>query len=188
MNRCASIISSNFCIEMFHQSGMFQYLFKSQQKLEKTPNRVQFTHNTLRQNGGCHRMKGYEVRGRGSGGWGGGVRAVFPDVAAVARLPAVLKITAFTLHLKNSSSDHLFSRKSSSSIVFPRPLQLLHHRLALLVSLASFQSAACGILSVFGLYHSLSHSLRNLLPVFHSSASQPIQTSKCSQTNSNLGC
>lgn len=42
-------------------------------------------------------------------------------------LSAVLKITAFTLQLKNSCSDHLFRRKSSSSIVFPRPLQPRRH-------------------------------------------------------------
>lgn len=104
-----------------------------------------------------------EVWGRGSGGWGGGARAGFPDVAAVAWLSVALKITAFTLQLKNSSSDHLFSRKSSSSIVFPRPLQPPHHRPTLLQSLASFQSAGCVIFSVFGLYRSRSHSLRNLL-------------------------
>lgn len=51
------------------------------------------------------------------------MRAGFPDVAAVAWL----KITAFTLPLKNSSSDHLFSGKSSSSVVFPRPLQPPRH-------------------------------------------------------------
>lgn len=58
MNCCALIISSNFCNEMFHQSGMSQYLFLLQQKMEETPKTVQFTQNTLTQNGGCHRMKG----------------------------------------------------------------------------------------------------------------------------------
>lgn len=76
-------------------------------------------------------------------------RAVFPHAAAVAWLSAALKITAFTLRLKNSRSDHLFRRKSSSSIVFPRPLRRSRPvtRLTLLASLASFHSSwMCEIL------------------------------------------
>lgn len=70
--------------------------------------------------------KSREAKG-GKAGEEGGARAVFPDVAAVAWLSAALKITAFTLQLKNSCSDHLFRRKSSSSIVFPRLLQPPRH-------------------------------------------------------------
>ena len=48
-------------------------------------------------------------------------RAVFPDVAAVCWLFAAPapRITAFTLQLKNSPRDNLFSWSTPSSIVFP---------------------------------------------------------------------
>lgn len=69
--------------------------------------------------GGCARRK----RGRGGEGRRGEDkgRAVFPDVAAVCWLFAAPapRITAFTLQLKNSPRDNLFSWSTPSSIVFP---------------------------------------------------------------------
>lgn len=59
--------------------------------------------------------------------WGVRRGEVFPYVAAVAWLSATLKITAFTLQLKNSSSDDLFSWSISSGLAFPGPLRLPLH-------------------------------------------------------------
>lgn len=114
---------------------------------------VQLTQNSLTQDGSSYHMKRQgrkqekademkiprSVRGEC---WGQAVvgeeeryTAVFPDVAAVAWLSAAFKMTAYTLHLKNSSSDNLFSWDISSSVVFPRPQRPAHHSLRLLVSL-----------------------------------------------------
>lgn len=47
-------------------------------------------------------------------------RAVFPDVASVLFAAPAPRITAFTLQLKNSPRDNLFSWSTPSRIVFPR--------------------------------------------------------------------
>lgn len=69
-------------------------------------------------------------------GWRGGEdkgRAVFPDVAAVRwhfAAPAP-RITAFTLQLKNSPRDNLFSWSTPSSIVLAENRFLFLPRLSL---------------------------------------------------------
>lgn len=66
-----------------------------------------------------------EARGCGEGSravWQAGGedkgRAVFPDVASVLFAAPAPRITAFTLQLKNSPRDNLFSWSSPSCIVF----------------------------------------------------------------------
>lgn len=61
------------------------------------------------------------------GWWGGGDKglAVFPDVAVVCWFFTALRITAFTLQLKNSHCYNLFSWSAPSNIVFPEKSSFL---------------------------------------------------------------
>lgn len=172
MNCWALILSTNLCDEMFHQSETCKYrtCFYYSRSWKRRQRGVQFTHkysDTEWRLSAYERLRqktepGKKSRGAkgGKAGEEGRARAVFPHAAAVAWLSAALKITAFTLRLKNSRSDHLFRRKSSSSIVFPRPLRCSRPvtRLTLLASLASFHSSRmCEILCFW--FTSLSVSL-----------------------------
>lgn len=158
-------------------STLRKCLFLLQQKLEETPKRLRFTkNNPLTHKGGHGRTqetdqvgKGREVKGgRGRGGGGGRASAGVPDVAAVAWLSAALKMTAFTLQLKNSSSDHLFSHPGVCVVA------------------AGWHSSCLCSSSQLDVGYSLSHSLRNLLSPLRASASQFIQSSQRSQSNSTL--
>lgn len=91
-------------------------------------------------------------------------RAVFPDVAAVCWLFAAPapRITAFTLQLKNSPRDNLFSWSTPSSIVFPKNSP--PPRLSLFLYSSLFPPYILAMILSPSSYSFLliSHSLRNL--------------------------
>lgn len=76
----------------------------------------------VRKDGGmlrsCGEWRERDERGRWAGGEDKG-RAEFPDVASVLFAAPAPRITAFTLQLKNSPRDNLFSWSAPSCIVFP---------------------------------------------------------------------